>query len=86
MEKAFGFGDANGEGACVDSAERAVADDDDRRRWVELHDVLHPLLDVTDEVAIDDMRRCPAVRSHGELQRTLRVGACGERVADDRWR
>ena len=39
----MGVGDANGEVAHTDSSERAVAGNDDRRRRIELHDVLHPV-------------------------------------------
>ena len=59
----MGVGDAN------DSVERGVIGNDDRRRWIELPDVLHSRLNVTDNVAVGEMRRCSAVRSHGELKR-----------------
>ena len=36
MEEALGVGDAGGEGVHAGSAERAVAVDDDRRRWGKL--------------------------------------------------
>ena len=39
----------------VDSSKCAVAGNDDRRRWMELHDILHPRLDVADEVTINEM-------------------------------
>ena len=87
VEEALGVGDTSGEGVHADSAERAVASDDDRRhRWVEFHDVRHPRLDVTDEVAVDEVKRCPTISSHSELQRARTAGACEERVADARWR
>ena len=54
-EKALGVGYANGEGAHADVSERAVADNDDRRRWIELHDVLHSRLNVTDKVSVDEI-------------------------------
>ena len=47
--------DANDEDAHVDSAERAVAGNDDRRWWVKLHDVLFPRFDVTDEDAVEQV-------------------------------
>ena len=55
MVKALGVGDANGDGAHADSLERAVAGDDDCRRWGELHDALYPRLNVSDKVAVDEM-------------------------------
>ena len=55
MENALGIGDANSEGAHADTTKRAVAGDDNRRRWVELHGVLPPRLNVVDEVAVDEM-------------------------------
>ena len=55
VEKALSVDDVNGEGAHADSAEYAVADDDDRRRWVKLHGVLLLRLDVSDEAAVDEM-------------------------------
>ena len=67
MEEAMGVGDANGEDDHADSTERAVAGDDYRRRLVELHVVLNPRFLVTDEMAIDKVRRCFAVQCYGEL-------------------
>ena len=55
MKEVLGLGDANGKGAHADSAEGTVARDNDCRRWVEFHDVLYPRLDVTDEVAVDEV-------------------------------
>ena len=55
MEKVLGVGDANGQGAHADSFERTVSGNDDRCRWVELHGVFHPQLDLVDEVAVDEM-------------------------------
>ena len=55
MEKSLAIDDANSEGAHFDSTERAVAGDGDHRRWVELHDILHPRLDVTDRIAVDEI-------------------------------
>ena len=43
------------EGAHADSAEGAVAGNNDRRRWVKLYDALHPRLDVADEVTVDEV-------------------------------
>ena len=86
VEKALGVGHANGEGDYTDSSERAVAGTDGRRKWIEPYDILHPRLDVADEVAVDEVRRCFAVQSHGELQRARNSRACKERVADARWR
>ena len=86
VDKALGVGDANGGDAHADSAECAVAGDDDRRRRVELHDVLHPQLDVVDEVAVGEMWRYSAVWNHGELQRVRRARTCEEWLADARWR
>ena len=54
-EKTLGVGDVNGEDAHADFTESAVAGDSDCRLWVGLHDALHPLLDVADEVAGDEM-------------------------------
>ena len=54
----MGDGDANGAGAHADPAERAVVSYNDRRRWVELHDVLHARHDVSDVVAVNELRRC----------------------------
>ena len=85
MEEVLGVGDADGEGAHADSAARAATDNDDRRRWVELHDVLHPRLAVADEVVVDEVRRFPAVRSRDKLQRPRSSGVCEEPVADTRW-
>ena len=56
VEKALGDSDANGADAHADSAEHAVARDDDNRRWINLHDVLHSRLDISDEVAVDEVR------------------------------
>ena len=67
MEEVLGVSYANVGSAHADSSECAVAIDDNHHRWVELHDVLHSRLDVDDEVTVDEMRRCSAVRSHGEL-------------------
>ena len=53
MEEALSVGDANGEGAHADFAERAVAGEDDCRRWVVRHGILHPRLEDADEVAVD---------------------------------
>ena len=60
VDKVLGAGDPDGQGAIADFAEGAVVDDDDRCRWLELHDILYPRLDVTDEVATDEVPRCPA--------------------------
>ena len=38
----LGVGDANSEGVHTDSSENAVAGINEHRRWVDLHDVLHP--------------------------------------------
>ena len=37
VNKALGVGDANGDGVPAGSTEGAMAGDDDRRRWVDLH-------------------------------------------------
>ena len=55
VEKALGVGYANGEGAHADVSERAVAGNGDGLRWIELHDVLHSRLNVTDKVSVDEM-------------------------------
>ena len=67
VENALGVGDEKGEGGHADSAEGAVAGNDNRRRWVELRNVLILRLDVTDEVTLDEVRRCPAVQSQGNF-------------------
>ena len=56
VEIAKGIVDADGERAQVDFAEGSLADDDDRHRWVKLHDILYPRLNVADEVAVDGVR------------------------------
>ena len=56
------------------------------RRWIEFHNILHPRLDVPDEVAVEEMRRCPVVRSQGEPQRARDAGSYEKRVTDARWR
>ena len=55
VEKSLGVGHANGEGARADSSEYAVAGNNDRRQWIESHDVLLSCLDVANEVAVDEM-------------------------------
>ena len=66
MDKLLGVSDVDGVGVHADSTEEGMAGDDDRCQWIELHNVLHPRHDVADEVAVDKVRRCPAVRSRGE--------------------
>ena len=56
VNEPLGISGAGGEGAHPDSAENAVAGDNDRCRWVELHGVLHPQLDVINEGAVDELR------------------------------
>ena len=85
MGKAFGVGDENGGGAHTDSSECAVAGNGDRGRGVELHDALHLSLDLTDKFAVDQMRRCPAVRHHDGYQRARSSGACEEPVVNAQW-
>ena len=84
MDEALGVGDVDGEGTHADSTESDMTGNDDRRRWVELHDVLHPRLDVTDEMAVDEVRRCPTVQIHGELERARSTKTYEERVANVR--
>ena len=55
MSWKYRVGDANGKGAHADFSECAVAGNGDFRRWIESHDVLHPCLDVADEVAVEEM-------------------------------
>ena len=86
FDEALDIGNADGEGAHFDSAEGVVASDDHRRRWVKFHDVLHPRLDIADEVAVDEVRRCPTVQNHGELHWARSTGACEEQVADAQWK
>ena len=54
MKEPLGVGDADDEVAHADSAEGVGDGDDGRYRWVELHDALHPGLDVADEVSVDE--------------------------------
>ena len=53
VRETLDVGDGDGEGAYADLAEGAVAGDDDRRLWAELHDVLHSRLDIADKLAVD---------------------------------
>ena len=55
VENALGVSDVNGEVNHADSAKSAVASDNDRHLYVELNDVLHPRVDVSDNVALDEV-------------------------------
>ena len=54
MDEALDVGDVDGEGTHTDSAD-VVTGNDNRRRWIELHDVLDPRLDVADDMPVDEV-------------------------------